>query len=160
MVTSPLKKNTAAKMSKTTKQQMPLNLDTASASENIWSLLTHLEHEHSELLVVFPLLHCRVHVGWRGRQRGAAALTGELSVELSHLLKLLPQVLGDDLGPFYTNKPHGRNQRQRTAVKGKLPSRNDGNHNSSSDCLHVNHLPMQGSITCLFLTFVSVIAAW
>lgn len=70
---------------------------------------TDLEHEHGKLLVVLPLLHGRLHVGWGGRQRGAAALTGKLSVELGHLLKLLPQVLGDNLGPFCTNEqqePH------------------------------------------------------
>lgn len=63
-----------------------------------------LEHEHGELLVVFPLLHGRLHVSRSSRERGAAALTGKLSVILGHLLKLLPQVLGNNLSPFYRHK--------------------------------------------------------
>lgn len=91
------------------------NHDAANPSESCWNVVsswTDLEHEHGELLVVFPLLHCCVHIGRRGRQRGAAALAGELPVELCHLLKLLPQVLGDDLGPFCNDKPQEIHQQQ------------------------------------------------
>lgn len=113
LVTKHLKNTADEILSPTTVQRIPLNPDQAPASWNVLSSCTDLEHEHGELLIVLPLLHCRVHVGRRGRQRGAAALAGKLPVELGHLLKLLPQVLGDDLGPFCTDKPQEVHQQQR-----------------------------------------------
>lgn len=63
-----------------------------------------LEHEHGELLVVFPLLHGRLHISRSSWERRAAALTRKLSVILGDLLKLFPQVLGNNLSPFYRHK--------------------------------------------------------
>lgn len=61
----------------------------------------HLEHEHSQFLIVVPLLQSLFHLLGHWSRWWTTALPWELSVELCNFLQLLWQVLGDDLCPFW-----------------------------------------------------------
>lgn len=97
---------------------------------------TDLKHKHGQFLVVLPLLRGRLHVSGSGRERRAAALTGKLSVKLGHFLKLLPQVLSDDLGPFCskdgTKTKNAFQQHRDAAVKKIMSTSNKPNPNPSN----------------------------
>lgn len=149
----------------TTKAQLQhFNSKTFSAADlRAWA---DLKHEHGQLLVVFPLLHGRLHIRGVSRQGRAAALAGKLSVKLSHLLKLLPEILGNDLGPFYTNTHKVTftaakiSNTRRHNIEWKVKWYRLAKWSLETEKTQITCSPMHGSITCLFLTLVSVIAAW
>lgn len=105
---------------------------------------TDLKHEHCQLLIVLPLLHGCLHIcrsGWWG---WATALIGKLSVKLSHLLKLLPQVLGNNLGPFYTHT-HISNMKKNLIMTVIIQYSEYQNLLITINCLtytRINHMPL------------------